>query len=119
MFADLETVDTKTTQLCRQVEEAISMAFVCSTSPVLRDLHVAQVEPLKGAAVLGVLVFTEGEIDSDEQNNDQQIRLALERAHGYLRAEVARAISRKRVPTLQFGLVPGNRLAKERDLDDS
>ena len=101
MFAGPERADTKTIQLCRQVEEAISYALVCSTSALLRDLYVVAVEPLRGAALLRVLVSTEG-----AQNDYDDTVEALDRAGGYFRGEVARAIHRKRVPTLQFTLVP-------------
>ncbi len=103
LFAGPEKADTKTIQLCRQVEEAISSALVCSTSPLLRDLYVAGVEPLRGAALLRVLVSMEG-----AQNDYEQTIKALDRALGYFRGEVARAINRKRVPTLQFAVVPSD-----------
>jgi ribosome-binding factor A len=40
------------------------------------------------------------------QNELTDTHEALERAHGYLRGEVARAIHRKRVPALHFIVVP-------------
>lgn len=101
MFSGLQTADKKTTQLCRQVEEAVSCALVCSTSPILRDLLVIAVEALRGAAMLQVLVTTEGESLDCHQTEE-----ALRRARGYIRHEVARAIHRKRVPSLSFVLVP-------------
>jgi len=39
-------------------------------------------------------------------NDHDQTTQALDRARGYFRSEVARAINRKRVPTLQFAVVP-------------
>jgi len=104
LFAGPVAADTKTIRLCHQVEEAISYALVCSTTPLLRDLYVAGVEPLKGAASLRVVVAmssTEGETTDYEQTIE-----ALDRAHGYVRGEVARAINRKRVPSLQFSVLP-------------
>jgi ribosome-binding factor A len=92
--------NTKTIQLCRQVEEAIAYALAGSASPILRDLYVVGVEPLRGVALLRVLVSIEGEADEHEQT-----KAALNRARGYFRGEVARAIHRKRVPTLQFVIV--------------
>ena len=97
MFGGPQRVDTKTIQLCRQVEEAISCALVCSTSPILRDLYVTGVEAARGAALLRVLVTTEG-----DAHDYQQTIEALARAKGYFRGEVARAIHRKRVPSLDF-----------------
>jgi ribosome-binding factor A len=92
--------DKRSIQLCRQVEEAISCALVCSTNPILRDLYVMGVEPVRGAALLRVLVTTEG-----EANDYQQTIEALARAKGYFRGEVARSIHRKRVPSLDFVVV--------------
>lgn len=94
-------MDTKTAQLCSQVQEAISWALACSTSPLLRDLHVARVEPRKGAALLQVFVATEVATAGYEETV-----AALRRANGYLRREVAAAIHRKKVPTLQFMVLP-------------
>jgi ribosome-binding factor A len=103
VFGGPSRTDTKTIQLCRQVEEAIAYALVCSTSPILRDLYVMGVEPARGAALLRVLVTMEG-----DAHDYQQTVEALARAKGYFRAEVARAIHRKRVPSLEFALVPSS-----------
>ena len=100
MFPGPTKADTKTMQLCHQVEETISFALAGSTSPLLRDLYVLGVEPLRGAAALRVLVSLEEDASSEKAAE------ALRRAHGYLRGEVARAINRKRVPTLEYVLVP-------------
>jgi len=104
LFGGQHQADTKTIQLCHQVEEAISCALVCSTSPILRDLCVLSVEAMKGAAALRVLVTMEG--DEEETHDLQQTKEALERAKGYFRGEVARSIHRKRVPSLDFTVVP-------------
>lgn len=100
-FGGASPTDHKTIQLCRQVEEAISMALFASADPTLRDLHVIAVEPLRGAALLRVLVTTE----TEEALDPQLITDKLDRARGYLRAEVAKAINRKRVPGLELCLV--------------
>ncbi len=103
MFRGLQKADTKTIQLCRQVEEAISCALVCSTSSILRDLYVQGVEALRGVALLRVLVTMEGNAHRYQESIE-----ALARAKGYFRSEVARAITRKRVPSLDFILVPSD-----------
>jgi ribosome-binding factor A len=113
IFGGLEKADTKTIQLCRQVEEAISYALVCSANPVLRDLYVAGVEPLRGAALLRVLISMEG-----ESNDYQQTTEALSRARGYFRHEVARAIHRKRVPTMEFVVAPSGEDEWAQEWDD-
>ncbi len=101
LFAGPDRARTKTTQLCHQVEEAISCALVFSANPLLRDLYVVRVEPLQGSAVLRVLVCTEG--DPDERTFE-----TLEKASGYFRSQVAQEISRKRVPSLRFTLIPAD-----------
>ena len=104
LFVGRQQADKKTIQLCHQVEEAIACALVCSTSPILRDLYVLGVEAMSGAAALRVLVTMEG--DEEEAHDLQQTKEALERAKGYFRGEVARSIHRKRVPSLEFTVVP-------------
>ena len=90
-----------TPQLCRQVEEAVSFALVSARDPLLRDLVVLDVTPVRGAARLRVRVSTEA---PDPPLDD--LEEALERARGYLRAEVAVAVHRKRTPELEVELVP-------------
>lgn len=101
LFGDPTGPSTKTIQLCRQVEEAVSCALACSASATLRDLFVVGVQPIKGAAQLRVLLSREGD-DHDYEHTQH----ALNNAQGYLRAEVARSIHRKRVPTLTLVVVP-------------
>lgn len=93
------TQPIKDVQLSGQVHEAITYALLCSTSPVLRELRVVSVESLRGSAAMLVHV-EQGEVDHAETTS------ALERAAGYIRAEVARTINRKRMPTIEFVIVP-------------
>jgi ribosome-binding factor A len=95
------SLDYKLSQLCRQVEEAVAMGLFASHNPLLRDLCVIDVTPLRGAARLRVRVTTE---DSDASL--AELEQAVDRARGYLRAEAAAAISRKRAPELVVELVP-------------
>jgi ribosome-binding factor A len=109
LLASEDQTDHKTLQLCRQVEEAISYALGSSADPVLRDLFVLEVQPVRGAGLLRVLLAI------DEKDCDhREITDRLTRAQGYLRGEVARAIHRKRVPTLELTLIP----PAARDSDD-
>ena len=101
LFAGPNLASTKTTQPCHQVQEAISCALVFSANPLLRDLSVVRVEPLQGSALLRVLVCTEGELD-------ERTFETLEKASGYFRSQVAQEISRKRVPSLRFTLIPAH-----------
>jgi ribosome-binding factor A len=93
--------NSKLVQLCHQVEEALSCAFLGSANPILRDLYVIGVEPLRGASLLRVLVTIDG-----QDYDNKQIEQALSRAQGYLRSEVAYEVHRKRVPGLEFVVVP-------------
>lgn len=93
--------DVKTIQLCRQIEEAVSYALAGATSPTLRDLAVVAVEPVRGSSQLRVLLAAD---DSDRDLDE--VDEALQRAAGYLRGEVARAIHRKRVPVLELVVLP-------------
>ncbi|MEZ4364111.1 MAG: ribosome-binding factor A [Kofleriaceae bacterium] len=101
-FGALVEGDPKTTQLCRQVEEALNEALACSMNPILRNhLHVVRVEPRRRSSSLQVqLSISDIEVG--------RARDALLRAGGYLRSEVARSIHRRRVPELKFAIVPGD-----------
>lgn len=99
--------EIKTIQLARQVEEALSCALASSASACLRDILVIAVTPAAGSALLRVAIALEGEKDEGDY---EEVRGALLRARGYLRAEVARAIHRKRVPSLEFEFAPTRRV---------
>lgn len=101
-----DRAETKTYQLARQVEEALSCALACSRSAALRDLYLVAAVPIRGAALMRVEVAVEG-----EDYEYEEIVEALERATGYLRGEVARAIHRKRAPSFQFIVVPMHSVA--------
>ncbi len=101
LFAVQTRTETKTHQLCRQVEEAVSCALACANNRWIQDLYVVGVEPVRGAALLRVLVSTE-----ESQDEYEQIQQALDSACGYFRGEVARSIHRKRTPSLEFVIVP-------------
>lgn len=101
LFVDPSRVETKIYQLCRQVEEAISCALACAHNAKIRDLYVAAVEPTRGTALLRVMVYVE-----QEGVEFEALGQALVAARGYFRGEVAKAIHRKRVPSLEFVIVP-------------
>jgi ribosome-binding factor A len=84
-------------QLCRQVQEALSWAL----GTTIRDdwlslCSVAGVEPLPGGNRLMVTVS----VPSDLQLSEVEERLVS--AASTLRAEVAQAITRRKVPELLF-----------------
>ena len=85
--------------LCAQVADAVAMALATASDAVLRDLAVATVEPRRGAASLRVVLAV-------APGGDRAIAaLHVARAVGYLRAEVAAAIQRRRTPDLVVDVI--------------
>jgi ribosome-binding factor A len=91
-------VDYKLGQLCAQAQEALAFALYTSADEVLRDLLVLSVSSARGAALLRVYVSAETQTIEDLD----YVVAKLNYAKGYLRAELARWIQRKRVPDLEF-----------------
>ena len=92
----------KTRQLCKQAFRAISAAMTgeCHNNS-LQALEVIRVDPAPNAGRLQVTVAVES-----PGPGEPVIRAALERVTGFLRGEVARAITRKRAPELTFRVIP-------------
>nr|WP_281333811.1 hypothetical protein [Polyangium sp. 6x1] len=78
----------------------MSEALAGIEDEVLLEVWVADVEPAPDAGRLAVIVQAPRGVSPDE------VAARLEKVAGYLRAEVASAISRKRVPTLTFRVLP-------------
>jgi ribosome-binding factor A len=90
----------KARQLCRQVLEILdSLLSGHSSDDVLQDLAVVDVEPAPDAARLLVTVTPR---PSDRPPDPAEILASLDRAAGWLRAEVAAEITRKRAPLLVY-----------------
>jgi ribosome-binding factor A len=91
--------DRKTLQLCRQVQRTLMLALAgeCGDE-VLRDVYVESVEPIGGASELLVRVALSGNASVSAID----VMARLQERSGKLRAEIARAICRKRVPRLSF-----------------
>lgn len=104
LFGDGDTVrrkaERKERQLCRQVQEAIGEALSGLDDDVLSEVWVCGVEPAPDAARLAVLVR------APATAVPELVKERLERLGGRLRSEVAQAITRKRVPTLLFEVLP-------------
>jgi ribosome-binding factor A len=96
-------VDRKTLQLCRQVERALAMALSgeCDDD-VLRELSVDAVEPMGSAAQLLVRIGVPASVGFTATD----VMARLETHSARLRHLVARAVCRKRTPTLNFVLWP-------------
>lgn len=90
----------KERQLCRQVQEAVSDALAALNDDVLQDVWVMEVEPAPDAGRLAVIV------ESRPGTPPDVVAARLEKVAGYVRAEVAAAITRKRAPTLAFQVLP-------------
>ncbi len=92
--------DRKERQLCRQVQEALGEALSSLDDSVLTDVWIDGVEPAPDASRLAVLLRVSRDVDPE------RVKERLGRVSGYLRTEVAQAITRKRVPTLVFEVLP-------------
>jgi ribosome-binding factor A len=92
--------DRKERQLCRQVREAVGEALSTLDDDVLIDVWVCDVTPAPDASRLAVLVR------GPRDKPPELVKERLERVSGYLRTEVAQAITRKRAPTLTFEILP-------------
>lgn len=98
------SAEWKTLRFCRQVEEALAIAFAggCGDE-VLGELGVESVVPAPDAGHLLVTVY----FHSKARIPDPLETLKrLHGATGWLRLQVGAAIARKRVPELAFRFAP-------------
>lgn len=91
--------DRKTSQLCKQVFEAMCLALAESDDPRLAEAFVVAVEPAPDASRLSVVVAANA-------STIDEVLAALASARPWLRAELAASIHRKRVPELCFAVAP-------------
>lgn len=91
--------EKKTRQLCREVERTLACALGECADELLRDLIVIAVEPAPDAGRLSVRFGASSVADA------ALVLERLEKLKGHLRAEVARAVVRKRAPELAFEVV--------------
>jgi ribosome-binding factor A len=94
--------DHKTAQLCRQVFRAVSLALSECGDERLRELIVHDVAPAPDASRLLVRVGWSAAAASSSQVGVMKVLASLNDAGGFLRREVAAAITRKRAPELMF-----------------
>ncbi|MBY0457004.1 MAG: hypothetical protein K2V38_06685 [Gemmataceae bacterium] len=90
----------KAKQLCEQVHHALLGALAVCADPALQAVSVVRVQPAPHTGRLLVLVSVPADIDPATGAE------ALSRASGFLRGEVAAAISRRYAPELTFEVVP-------------
>jgi ribosome-binding factor A len=88
----------KTLQLCGQVAETLAGVLAEQSDGVLRDLMVVGVTPAGGGRLLATLTPA----PSAAVRDSTVILAHLGNAHGTLRAEVARAVHRRKAPDLVF-----------------
>jgi ribosome-binding factor A len=108
--------DHKTAQLCRQVFWALSMALGDCADDVLRELLVQDVTPAPDSGRLLVRVMLSAVSDVVAVAD---VMARLDQATGFLRREVAAAITRKRAPELMFVLVAAGGGSSGGDSGDS
>jgi ribosome-binding factor A len=90
--------DRKVQQLCRQVQRALMYVLPGDIAdPMLQEVMVESVRPAPDATRLLVMLTT-----SRPVSDVPEILQRLEHVRARLRAEVARAITRKRAPELAF-----------------
>jgi ribosome-binding factor A len=94
----------KSHQLCAQVADTLSQIFggECGDD-ILQSLTVLDVTPAPDSSQLLVQL---GPISPEIVLAADVVNAALDRAAGWLRTEVAEAITRKRAPRLMFRYVP-------------
>lgn len=89
----------KAQQLCAQVREALAGVLAACADPALQAAAVLVVEPAPHTGRLRVLVGAPPDVGREA------VASGLDRAAGHLRAEVARAISRRYAPELTFEVI--------------
>ncbi len=85
--------------LCREAERTISIALAAAADPRLSGLSVVSVIPAPDASRLEIVVAPPHPQASTEL---AELLACLERIRGALRADLARALQRKRTPDLRF-----------------
>ena len=89
----------KDLQLCRQVADTLHLVLGDCGDDCLRDLHVVRVVPAPDASQLLVIV---GSPPGETPAEPREVLARLQARAPAFRAEVARAITRKRAPALLF-----------------
>jgi ribosome-binding factor A len=104
-FAAASSASPKSLQLCEQARRALEFAFLHECrDEVLADLAVIAVMPDPG--IRRLRVWLRGPADMDEETRCHIVE-RLGAARGFLRAQIAAAIHRKRTPDLAFELLRG------------
>jgi ribosome-binding factor A len=97
--------ERKVQQLCKEVARTVAYALPACRDPQLRSLVVFEVLPAPGpggGARLEVLLYPTGPEAVDVALLHERLSLV----RGFLRAEVAAALQRKRTPELVYRILP-------------
>ena len=89
----------KQLRLCEQVRRVVDVCLTDCPDPMLAGLTVASVEP--GSSVSHLTIIVSYEIGNDVLSSREVIG-RLRKIEGWLRSQIAPAISRKHVPRLSF-----------------
>jgi ribosome-binding factor A len=95
--------DHKTAQLCRQVFQTLSLALSECGDDLLRDLILHDVQPAPNPSRLLARVGFSASVK--DPVGPVEVLQRLGEASGFLRHQVAAAITRKRAPEIFFALV--------------
>jgi ribosome-binding factor A len=95
-------VERKVQQLCKEVERTLGYALPACDDATIRDFIIVSVEPAPDASRLLVTLAPSSALEVDVGALIER----LQRVRGFLRAEIASAIQRKRTPELAFQVVP-------------
>lgn len=93
----------KTAQLCRQVFQALSLALAECADDILRELILYDVQPAPDASRLLARVGFSASVTAPIPAAEVMQRLT--QASGFLRHQIALAITRKRAPEIFFALI--------------
>jgi ribosome-binding factor A len=98
-----QKTNRKALQLCREVQRTLSNVLSWEQGDdLLRSLQVESVVPAPDSSHLLVTVYLQA---GSTEGGLEQIQQRLRRITGTLRAEIAAAVSRRRVPELTFRVV--------------
>lgn len=95
----------KSEQLCAQIADTLQQLFGECGDEVLQSLCLIDVAPAPDASQLLVVL---GPAVGGAPFGEAKVRAALDRASGWLRSEIAAAITRKRTPRLVFRYLPSS-----------
>lgn len=98
----------KTWQLCSQVHDSLRLILGEAADERLHSLEVREVLPAPNDSQLLVLLVPLDPLTTAER---EAVAAALQGAAGWLRSEIAAAITRKRAPGLVLQLLPGPTLS--------